>query len=300
MRESEMPKTNFTVKYDGPALADHEMDIALLAPALLGMQKVLDELVTVSSGNEYKASLKMKGNAIAGSIEIELLIQAVSNSQNLKDLVVSFFNTKEVVASCNFIALMGGLFALVKKFGPAKPKKIETLENGDIKIQIKNEIVIVNQYVYKVYNNFEVREAIYKTVKPLEEEGIETFKILDGTKEIAQVDKEYVGRFIPPSVQDRLLVNEEVTYLQIVKVSFNMNNKWEFTQGDNKISANIIDSDFINKVQNRTVSFYDGDILKVRLQKEQYQTKGKLKTNYLILEVLEHIQSPRQQNLELK
>lgn len=176
MRESEMPKTNFTVKYDGPALADHEMDIALLAPALLGMQKVLDELVTVSSGNEYKASLKMKGNAIAGSIEIELLIQAVSNSQNLKDLVVSFFNTKEVVASCNFIALMGGLFALVKKFGPAKPKKIETLENGDIKIQIKNEIVIVNQYVYKVYNNFEVREAIYKTVKPLEEEGIETFK----------------------------------------------------------------------------------------------------------------------------
>lgn len=109
-----------------------------------------------------------------------------------------------------------------------------------------------------------------------------------------------MGRFIPPSVQDRLLVNEEVTYLQIVKVSFNMNNKWEFTQGDNKISANIIDSDFINKVQNRTVSFYDGDILKVRLQKEQYQTKGKLKTNYLILEVLEHIQSPKQQNLELK
>ena len=29
-----MPTTNFKVKYDGEALIDHEMDVAVLAPAL--------------------------------------------------------------------------------------------------------------------------------------------------------------------------------------------------------------------------------------------------------------------------
>ena len=95
-----MPKTNFTVKYDGEALANHEMDVALLAPALLGMQKVIDALVTESTEGEYKASLKIKGNAKAGSIEIELVTQAISNVQIVKDLIVGVFFSPRYSSSC--------------------------------------------------------------------------------------------------------------------------------------------------------------------------------------------------------
>lgn len=166
--------------------------------------------------------------------------------------------------------------------------------DGNVKIYFDSDITIVNNHVYHVYNNFEVREAAYKAVKPLEQEGIDSFVIYEKSKKLVEVNKEDVSRFVPPSVADRMLVSEEITFLQIVTIKFNMNNKWQFTQGDSVINANIIDDDFIAKVRNG-VPFQDGDILKVKLQKEQYQEKGKLKTNYKILEVLDHQKAAQQQ-----
>lgn len=289
-----MPKTNFTVKYDGDALANHEMDVAILAPALMGMQKVLDALVTESTEGEYRASLKIKGNAKAGSIEIELVTQAISNMKLLKDIIVDVFSHRDVVALATITTLLVPLLALIKKFGRRKPSKVEDMGDGNVKIYFDNDITIVNNHVYHVYNNFEVREAAYKAVKPLEQEGIDSFVIYEKSKKLVEVNKEDVSRFVPPSVADRMLVSEEITFLQIVTIKFNMNNKWQFTQGDSVINANIIDDDFIAKVRNG-VPFQDGDILKVKLQKEQYQEKGKLKTNYKILEVLDHQKAAQQQ-----
>ncbi len=289
-----MPKTNFTVKYDGDALANHEMDVAILAPALMGMQKVLDALVTESTEGEYRASLKIKGNAKAGSIEIELVTQAISNMKLLKDIIVDVFSYRDVVALATITTLLVPLLALIKKFGRRKPTKVEDMGDGNVKIYFDSDITIVNNHVYHVYNNFEVREAAYKAVKPLEQEGIDSFVIYEKSKKLVEVNKEDVSRFVPPSVADRMLVSEEITFLQIVTIKFNMNNKWQFTQGDSVINANIIDDDFIAKVRNG-VPFQDGDILKVKLQKEQYQEKGKLKTNYKILEVLDHQKAAQQQ-----
>ncbi len=291
-----MPKTNFTVKYDGDALANHEMDVAILAPALMGMQKVLDALVTESTEGEYRASLKIKGNAKAGSIEIELVTQAISNMKLLKDIIVDVFSHRDVVALATITTLLVPLLALIKKFGRRKPSKVEDMGDGNVKIYFDNDITIVNNHVYHVYNNFEVREAAYKAVKPLEQEGIDSFVIYEKSKKLVEVNKGDVSRFVPPSVADRMLVSEEITFLQIVTIKFNMNNKWQFTQGDSVINANIIDDDFIAKVRNG-VPFQDGDILKVKLQKEQYQEKGKLKTNYKILEVLDHQKAAQQQNI---
>lgn len=290
-----MPKTNFTVKYDGEALANHEMDVAILAPALMGMQKVLDALVTESTEGEYRASLKIKGNAKAGSIEIELVTQAISNMKLLKDIIVDVFSHRDVVALATITTLLVPLLTLIKKFGRKKPTKVEDMGDGNVKLYFDSDITIVNNHVYHVYNNFEVREAAYKAVKPLEQEGIDSFVIYEKSKKLVEVNKEDVSRFVPPSVADRMLVSEEITFLQIVTIKFNMNNKWQFTQGDSVINANILDDDFIAKVRNG-VPFHDGDILKVKLQKEQYQEKGKLKTNYRILEVFEHQKARQQQD----
>lgn len=290
-----MPKTNFTVKYDGEALANHEMDVAILAPALMGMQKVLDALVTESTEGEYRASLKIKGNAKAGSIEIELVTQAISNMKLLKDIIVDVFSYRDVVALATITTLLVPLLTLIKKFGRKKPTKVKDMGDGNVKLYFDSDITIVNNHVYHVYNNFEVREAAYKAVKPLEQEGIDSFVIYEKSKKLVEVNKEDVSRFVPPSVADRMLVSEEITFLQIVTIKFNMNNKWQFTQGDSVINANILDDDFIAKVRNG-VPFQDGDILKVKLQKEQYQEKGKLKTNYRILEVFEHQKARQQQD----
>ncbi|WP_189585731.1 hypothetical protein [Psychrobacter glaciei] len=291
-----MPSVNFTVKYDGEAIREHEMDVALLAPALLGMQKIIEELVKASTEGEYKASLKIKGNVKQGSIEIELVTQAIAN---FPTQIIDFFSGKYTTAAANLITIIGagGLFALynlVRKYGHKRPEKIEYLDGDKVKLYFDNETTIVNQNVFIVYNKFEVRENLFKTVKPLEKEGIDTFEILKNGELLIQVKKDEVSRFFPPRLTESLLLDENITYLQIKSISFNLNNKWTFTNGDEDIKANIIDSIFIDKVAKRDISFSDGDILKVRLEKEQYMENDKLKTSYKIIEVLEHIKGSQQ------
>ncbi|CAM3591707.1 hypothetical protein GCM10016272_21520 [Psychrobacter glaciei] len=294
--DDDMPSVNFTVKYDGEAIREHEMDVALLAPALLGMQKIIEELVKASTEGEYKASLKIKGNVKQGSIEIELVTQAIAN---FPTQIIDFFSGKYTTAAANLITIIGagGLFALynlVRKYGHKRPEKIEYLDGDKVKLYFDNETTIVNQNVFIVYNKFEVRENLFKTVKPLEKEGIDTFEILKNGELLIQVKKDEVSRFFPPRLTESLLLDENITYLQIKSISFNLNNKWTFTNGDEDIKANIIDSIFIDKVAKRDISFSDGDILKVRLEKEQYMENDKLKTSYKIIEVLEHIKGSQQ------
>lgn len=301
--DTDMPSVNFTVKYDGEAIRDHEMDVALLAPALLGMQKILEELVKSSTQGEYKTSLKIKGNAKKGSIEVELVMQAISN---LSTQVVDFLSGRYGAAGANLTTIISGgigslcmLYSLVKKFGTNKPDKITRIDDERVQLQFKNETVIVDQHIYNIYNNFEVRESLYKTVKPLEKEGIETFDIIKKSLSIAHVDQSEVARFLPPRLTENLLLNEEITFLEIKAITFNLENKWSFTRGDETIKANIIDPVFIDKVYKREASFSEGDILQVKLEKEQYMENSKLKTSYKILEVLDHIKGSQQINLDL-
>ncbi|WP_149038764.1 hypothetical protein [Psychrobacter sp. P11G5] len=301
--DDDMPSVNFTVKYDGEAIRDHEMDVALLAPALLGMQKILEELVKSSTQGEYKTSLKIKGNAREGSIEVELVMQAVSN---LSTQVVDFLSGKYGAAGANLTTIISGgigslcmLYSLVKKFGNEKPEKITRIDDDKVQLHFKSETVIVNQHIYNIYNNFEVRESLYKTVRPLEKEGIKTFDIIKDSLSIVHIDQEEIGRFLPPRLTESLLLNEETTFLQIKAITFDLNNKWSFTRGDETIKANIIDPLFVDKVYKRDVSFSEGDILQVRLEKEQYMENAKLKTSYKILEVLDHIKGSQQINLDL-
>lgn len=300
--DTDMPSVNFTVKYDGEAIRHHEMDVALLAPALLGMQKILEELVKSSTDGEYKTSLKIKGNAKEGSIEVELVMQAISN---FSTQVVDFLSGRYGAAAANLSGIISGgvgslgiLYALIKKYGSSKPDSVERINDNEVKLQFKNETIIVNQHIYNIYNNFEVRESLYKTVKPLEKDGIDTFNIIKDSLSVIQVNRDEVGRFLPPRLTETLLLNEETTFLQIKAITFNLENKWSFTRGDETIRANIVDPTFVDKVYRREASFSEGDILQVKLEKKQYMENAKLKTSYRVLEVMDHIKGSQQIDME--
>jgi hypothetical protein len=301
VNEQEMPKTNFLVKYDGEALANHEMDIALLAPALMGLQKLVEKIVSETTHGEYKAKLKVKGNVKAGSIEIELITQAISNFPNVLNNIIDIITGKEVDAllkGVDLVVLIAFLFGLIRKFGRRRPINTERLEDGRYQLTYDNETTIINETTFNIYNNYEIREAVYNILRPLEEEGIEDFSLIQNRETYVRVEDDELSRFIPPEHIENLQITQEETFLQIKTITFNLSNKWQFTQGDEKINANILDTEFIEKIYTGKISFSDGDILKVLLEKELYQNNGKLKKDYRILKVLDHIKTHTQDELD--
>lgn len=281
-----MPTTHFTVKYDGTALANHEMDVAVLAPALMGMSHLVREISQIQSNGEYTAKLNVKGNIKSGSIEVELTTQAVSLLQQFKDLLVSE-NTTALLNFAGIVGLIGTVYALIKKYQGNSPIKAEK-DGENVVMYFDNHKEVVINVVYQVYNNYEIRNNIYATVKPLEQEGIDVFSIIDDNQNIVTIDSVDVSSFAPNNIRTPLNENIQETILIIESLTFNEKNKWSFNDGNSNIKAMILDEDFISEINNGK-RFAKGDWLKVQLRKVQIEENGKLKTNYEIIKVVEHI-----------
>lgn len=61
-----MSRENFYVVYDGPALANSEMDAKFLAPALLALSEAMDEANAILNGGKAKAHLKVNASFKSG------------------------------------------------------------------------------------------------------------------------------------------------------------------------------------------------------------------------------------------
>lgn len=69
---------------------------------------------------------------------------------------------------------------------------------------------------------------------------------------------------------------------------FKDNNKWKFDNGGSPINAAILDEEFLRKIDSGELRFGKGDLLKVKLKTTQTFAHGKLKTEFQVIEVLEH------------
>lgn len=70
-----MAHTEFGVAYDGPALADHTMDVRDLAPALLALGDLFVAAGRVVEKDAEPPSLQIRATA-GGSFVVDLALQA--------------------------------------------------------------------------------------------------------------------------------------------------------------------------------------------------------------------------------
>jgi hypothetical protein len=96
---------------------------------------------------------------------------------------------------------------------------------------------------------------------------------------------------------DHVLTNSREALVKVVTANFE-DGKWKFSDGSSKFSATIADPVFQQKLANRQEGFYKGDVLRVVLRSTQTEKKGgKIQTNHIIQEVLEHRQAVGQEPL---
>ena len=70
--------------------------------------------------------------------------------------------------------------------------------------------------------------------------------------------------------------------------------------GDSTFFADITDEDFLKAVEKNEQQFGSTDTLKVKLKTEQYLDKnGKLKSDYTVTKVLDHIKGSEEIELDL-
>lgn len=193
-----------------------------------------------------------------------------------------------------------GLIGLIKWLRSRKISKIETVGDETFKVYVGDEYYETEKQVLLLYQNHKIHEAFKDVLSPLEQEGIDEFAVtdLEQTSRFMVINETEVPFFEPPKEEDEILADDEVKMnLQVVSLSFEGNYKWRFSDGNSIFNADVEDEEFLRRVQSGEAAFAKGDIIKARLHKLQYIKGENMKTEYRILEVLEHRHGASQMKL---
>lgn len=290
----------FQVIYDGPALEDNRMDVRDLAPALLAIGEVLEQANYTLNGAAVPISVRVEASFKTGCFgivfEIGTLWQQIQglfpplSMETARQLLEDLGLLQKAGAAVVSVGL--GLVGFIRWLKGRKIKRVELLDNGNVRVVVDEEQLVLERRVLELYRNHQLRVALERAiVKPLEREGIVSFAtgLPNGeTQRFVEISRAESRFFMAPPAEEQQLSSEESERtLQLVSVTFKDDNKWRFTDGATSFHAAIEDIEFQESVL-RGRQFAAGDVLKVKLRVDQWMRGDKLQSEYAVVKVLEH------------
>jgi hypothetical protein len=281
----------FSVSYDGEALANHEMNVKDIAPALLALGELIEEANRMLNGDKTKVAVNIKATE-PGSI-----IVALTAHQDLLSQAISLFDSEGVNAFLNLKEILkilgiggGGVLGLIKWIKGREIKNVTRVDTGDFKIELEDgEVTVTKKVEIELFQAIKIRKNIETIVnRPLKKDGVEavSFKVDNNEGVIVKDEADY---FVAPIVEQEILGETEIEQsLQIVNISFQEGGKWRFSDGNATFYADILDIAFLETVQKNEVAFAKDDVLQVKMHRKQYMTDAGIRADYTVLKVLGH------------
>lgn len=300
-----MSATHFRVTYDGPALAEHEMDVRGLAPALLAVAELLDAATRVLHAERAKAQVNVRASFKTGSFGIDFSL-ATDWLLQARDLFLS----ENTTAALNAFAVLGflglitgkakrGLVSVIKWLRGRRIERIEPI--GDmVRIHVEEEHLDVERAIISLLRDLRVRRALQDALAPLGLEGVDTFASGDDNNIAVTIRSTERVWFQSPEPEDDLILEDERKMaFSIVSLAFREDNKWRLYDGAATIYATISDTEFLDRVDANQEIFAKGDVLVCLVRVRQWQTVSGARTEYDVIRVLEHRQAARQLRLPI-
>ena len=288
-------KAYFHLKYDGPSLISHEMDVKDFAPALLALGELLEEANSALNQGRTRVSVNIKA-ANPGSVDAFLSV-----SQDLVQQAVGLFSSDGATALVNadsLLKILGfgggggiGVVGLIKWIKGRKISNITKIDTGDFKVELQDgEVTVCTDSEIKLFSFVSIRKRIESVVRtPLLKPGIDSVAFNDETGKGQVISKEESEYFSAPEITRELIDDREIeTNLTLVNISFQDDGKWRFNDGSQIFFAEIIDDEFNDKVRRNQITFTKDDILRVTLVRKQYIADGSIKTDYILKKVIDH------------
>lgn len=297
---------HFSIKYDGPALADHQMDVRELAPALIALSNLLEEASKAAYPDSSEVRVQVKGNFKGGSFGVDFIAL-----QSISQQIISMLGGPTATAAANLLGILGGLglvggaglIGLIKFLNGKTPSKIEAhgdTETFEIRTAEEVETFEVDLLTGRLYRSRIVKQSLARVLKPLEQEGVDVFA--SGINGVTQnvVTKADLPAFIEAALEAEVVsdVLTQGVLLQIESAVFKDGNKWRLNDGSTSFFATIIDPEFLQKIESGAERFGKGDLLMVDLRRVQSITDTGLKTELVIERVIEH-KAPLQASLRM-
>ena len=184
--------SNIIIRYDGPILADHRMDISDLAPALIGISELCKIANKKFNGNKSSVKVLMKADIEQKCIELDLYVEMVSAWDAIKSLIAddNIKSAKEFLEWIGIISGSAGVYGLLKLITATKGKAITSTElvvkdgKNIAQISIKGDNnTVTNIYTYpqtlELMRDEVAISNLKKVISPLVKDGYEKLEFDD-------------------------------------------------------------------------------------------------------------------------
>ena len=278
------------IKFEGQT---HQIDVNTLASSLMVFSETLKEINT-----ELKTSknVEVKIEALApGSFEVQTIVSAINDSGLLNAI-------STVCGTAGTIALIYTGVVKLRSFLKNKDnKKIEDVKQDKNKTTIKTDngnTYICDNVIYNIYNNSQIiNDSISDQFRILEEDPAIDGLTLSTEKESFSISKDDFSSLaqkveIPGENKRKEIKNSQTVYVVKPVLEKSPTRRWEFIWSGNRISANIADMTFLEKMEKGEYRFGTGDKMIVDLQINQLLSpiyNAWLNESYQITLVHEHI-----------
>ena len=295
--KQEVIDNDFKIKFDGQ---QHQVDAQILISSLIHTTTVIQELNTYfNTGKriEIKVNALEKGSFL---IHIELIETAL-------DLLKNLLTKDNLLFATGIISGLVGLIEIKKHLRGKKPKEIKKDGGTTIIINENNDVLNISSDIYNIYEtNIVVNDALSQNFDVLDNDpAITAFEITDKNENpYVRVDRTDFKDLSLKSEQiddDRKSIIE-LTRLNIVRLSFEENLKWDFYYRGNKISAKISDPNFYELID-KGEAFAKGDTLEVELQINQLFEESVntfINKSYQINRIINHYKKTEQKKIDFE
>lgn len=313
-----MAEDTVKIRYDGPALEGHSMDVNHLAPALLALGDLCKLANRKVNGDRASVRVLVRADVDQNCFEVQIQL-----AQTIIEQVKTFIKHDEIKTAKEILEWLGiiggvtyttgkGFFALLKwqKNRVITSKEIVKKDGKDL-IEIHcegdNNTITVFPQTVEIYEDPQAIKAAQEIVKPLSEEGYDLVEFeYDGDnseegKIVEKIEKEDALKIIEvdPDAFDEIETVEEPqiasnALLKVYSPVFDPKKpKWKFDIGGKIESVDISETTIAEDALSRGKVSPD-DIYKVNLEIQQVITKNKqVRLKYKIIKVIKFIETKR-------
>lgn len=254
------------IKFEGQT---HQVDVNTLTSSLMVFSESLKEInKNLGSGKNIEIKIEALN---PGSFEVHTIVTAICENN-----LLTAISTVGGVAGAIGMTYKGivGLRSWLKQ----ENKEIENVDIGEDKTTIKTksgDTYICSNVVYNIYNtNQIINDAISDQFRILEEDpAIEGLTISSDNESISIPKDDFSGLAEKVDVTNhnkrKEIKEDQTVYVVKPVLEKSPTRRWEFIWNGNKISANINDLQFLEKMEQGEYRFGTGDTMTVDIQINQ-------------------------------
>ena len=300
----------FTVSYDAKdnEYAKHHIDADQLIEIVTNMKELINRADRTIHRRQSTVKLYLQAPVQSGSVEVPFLLDNASNAM----AVLEYLGFAAGVAVSTLTGQ--GVLDVIKKTKGKSILEVKTTDkSNEATLVLDGKELTVDKKVARLVTNSKLRENIQQIVSvPLEGKIEPKFKVKlfeepleDNNEQLNEVVAKEVRTVEFEQSQVKMIENMDISLvpeihteekeatIALTQISFTGSEKgWKMSyNGKTDVSVELLDENFIKKINKNTASFRKGDLFNVTLRITTRITGKRETVRYSIVKVKNHMAS---------